>query len=195
MDALDDLADYADEEDALDALAPVIAGVAIRGALKNRVAKIPRPTRRKVVKTVSSVTRHIARKHGPRAIAAVPGILRHARKIVLRKRLPVRALPTVIARTARLAARSPRLLRKFARIGGALRTSTRLRRGVRGVHRLHRHRHGMRGHRAGGLGGKMRRSGMAAGGGVSLRGRAAGAGGVAGYVCASCRRRLRARWA
>jgi hypothetical protein len=193
MDALDELADYADEEDGFDALAPVIAGVAIRGALKHRTAKIPRETRRKLVKAVSIATRQIARKHGQRAIAAVPGIVRHARNVILRRGLPAKHLPRLVARATKLAVRSPRALRKLARVGGGLRTSVRTRHGVGGAHRLRRARLGMAGSRAQGLGvgGKTRRVGMSAGGRVSLSGSGGigRAGGAAGDVCPNCRRR------
>src|SRR5262249_4494154 len=72
MDALDAFADFADEEDGFDALAPAIAGLAIRGSLKHRSAHIPRPQRRALVKAVSNVAKQITRKHGSRAVAALP---------------------------------------------------------------------------------------------------------------------------
>jgi hypothetical protein len=195
MDALDELADFADEEDGFDALAPVIAGVAIRGALKHRAAKIPRETRRKLVKAVATATKQIARKHGHRAIAAVPGIVRHVRNLVVRRGLPAKHLPRLVARATRLAVRSPRVLRKLARVGGGLRTSMRTRHGVGGVRRLRRGRLGIGEPRASGfgVGGKTRRFGVSsAGGRVSLgggMGRAAGVGGATSDYCPNCRRR------
>jgi hypothetical protein len=122
MDAMDALADFADEEDGFEPLAPAIAGLAIRGALKHKAAKIPREQRRQLVKAVSTVTKHIARKHGPRALAAVPALVSAARRVVLRKRLPVSQLPHVVKRAARAVLRSPRALRKFAAAGAGLRT-------------------------------------------------------------------------
>ena len=101
---------------------PAIAGLAIRGALKHKTAQIPREQRRQLVKAVSTVTKQIARKHGPRAVVAVPGLVRAAHKLVLRKRLPVGQLSPVVKRAARLALRSPRALRKFATSGGRLRS-------------------------------------------------------------------------
>ena len=114
MDAFDDLADFADEEDAIDAVAPALAGVAIRSALKHHTAKLPRVQRRQLVKTVTAATRHLVRRHGPRAVQAMPAIISHARKVVARKRLPARHLAKVVAQTTRVAARSPRVLRKLA---------------------------------------------------------------------------------
>jgi len=118
--------------------------------------------------------------------------VRHARNIVLRKRLPAQHLPRVIARTAKLAARSPHLLRKFARVGSALRTSTRLRNGAGGAHRPHRLRLGKRGHRTAGFGVARtpRQARLSAGGGVSLgNGVSRSAGGAVGGVCPNCRHR------
>jgi len=68
MDGFDDLADFADDEEALDAVAPAIAGVAIKSALKHHTAALPRTQRRKLVKTVTAATKHLVRKHGPRAV-------------------------------------------------------------------------------------------------------------------------------
>ena len=155
MDAMEDLSDFADEEEGFDALAPAVAGLAIRGALKHKAAHIPRVHRRKLVKTVSAAARKIARRHGKRAMVALPGIVRSARSILLRKRLPIKHLPNLVARAARLAVRSPRALRKFARVGARLRT-------------------GRMAHRAGGLRGRGRtRYGVGALGG-GYRSRASG---------------------
>jgi len=193
LDAFDDLSDFADEEDAIDALAPAIAGVAIRSGLKRHAARLPRVTRRKLVKTVTSAARHLVRRHGPRAVKAMPGIISYARKVVARRGLPARHLPRVVAQATRAAVRSPRVLRKLARATHHMRTGR--------VGR--RHRRGM----ARGLGGRGRFRGQglvaqgmgASGTGVS-RGRhrrlgAAGHGaawhGAAGHgaTCAHCGRR------
>jgi hypothetical protein len=60
-----------------------------------------------------------------------PAIVSHARKIAVRRRLPARQLPHLVARTARVAARSPRALRKLVSAAGRLRTSPLSQRGVR----------------------------------------------------------------
>ena len=135
FDSLDALADLAEEEDGFDELAPVVAGLAIRGALKHKTANLPREHRRQLVKTVTAATRQIARKHGSAAAVAAPAIVRAARKIVLRRRLPVRELPRIVKGVARVALRSPRTLRKLVRVGARLRTISR-------AH--HRHQHGLR---------------------------------------------------
>jgi NAD(P)-dependent dehydrogenase (short-subunit alcohol dehydrogenase family) len=148
LDSLDALADLAEEEDGFDALAPVVAGLAIRGALKHKVAKLPREHRRQLVKTVATATKQIARKHGAAAAIAAPAIVRAARKIVLRKRLPVKELPRVVKGVARLALRSPRTLRTLVRAGTRLRSlQPGHRRRHRGAHQFRRTRRG-----SGGLG-------------------------------------------
>jgi hypothetical protein len=146
MDALEELADLAEEEDGWDELAPHVAAVAIRGALKHQAARLPKASRKKLVKTVTAVTKHIAHKHGARAVAAVPAIVEHARKIAVRRRIPARHLPALVARTARAAVKSPRVLRKLVVASSKLRT------GGIGGHRLRHHR-GRRRHGAVGFGG------------------------------------------
>jgi hypothetical protein len=180
MEAFDEMAEFAEAEEGFDALAPAIAGIAIRGVLKQQAARIPRVQRRALVKTVAHVTRHIAHKHGPRAIAAVPAIVEHARKLAIRKRIPARHFPELVARTARVAVRSPKVLRKLASAGARLRTS----------HGVHRHRrHGVAGYAGSG---SYRTTGTMYGGRRSTRygfgGVSSGVGAVA-TGCAHCRGR------
>jgi len=141
MDTFDDLADYAEDEDGLDALAPAIATIAIRSGLKHKTAALPRVQRRALVKTVTAATRHLVHKHGPRAVQAMPAIVAHARNLVARKGLPAKHLPKVIARTASAALRSPRLVRKLVGV----------------THRIRAGRIGHRGGVARGLGGVRHR--------------------------------------
>jgi len=188
MDALEELADLAEEEDGWDELAPHVATVAIRHALKHQAARLPKASRKKLVKTVSAVTRHIARKHGARAVAAVPAIVEHARKIAVRRRIPAKHLPALVARTARAAVGSPRVLRKLAV------ASSRLRTGGVGGHR-HRHHRGRRRHGVAGFGGTTTGFGAGDGLGVSRGGRrrrrrALGLGGAAAGGCAHCQGRV-----
>ena len=80
FDALDAMADYAEEEeDNFDALAPAVAGLAIRSALKTKAAQLPRAHRVRLVKAVSTATKQIARKHGAHAAVAAPAIATGAR--------------------------------------------------------------------------------------------------------------------
>ena len=120
FDALDAMADYAEEEeDGFDALAPAVAGLAIRSALKTKAAAIPRVDRRRLVKAVSTATKHLARKHGAHAAVAAPAIVRAARKIVVRRGLTSKHLPGVVKRVARVALRSPRAMRRFVNTGSS----------------------------------------------------------------------------
>ena len=123
MDAFEELADYAGEEDGIDALAPALAGVAIRSSLKNRVARLPREHRRRLVKAVASGIRHLARRHGPVAVRAMPGIVVVARRAMLRRRLHPRHLPRLVAQATRAAARSPRVLRRLVRVTNRLKAA------------------------------------------------------------------------
>lgn len=123
LDAFDDLADYAEEEDAVDALAPAIATVAIRSGLKHKAAQLPRTQRRQLVKTVTAATRHLVHKHGPKAINAVPVITAQAHRLAVRKRLPAKYLPKLVSRAAKAAAKSPRLLRSMISAGTKMRAA------------------------------------------------------------------------
>ncbi|HLY04611.1 MAG TPA: hypothetical protein VKR31_02580 [Rhizomicrobium sp.] len=174
LDAFDDLADYAEEEDAIDALAPAIATVAIRAGLKEKTAQLPRAHRRQLVKTVTAATRHLVRKHGPKAINAVPVIAAQAHRLAARKRLPTKYLPKVVSRTAKAAVKSPRVLRSMVSAGTKMRAA----------HFGHRHRsrgsrHGLASYRSrsrGGIG--------SAGGGLSRSYRSGT--GATPSVCANC---------
>ncbi|MGB8840858.1 MAG: hypothetical protein WCC64_07280 [Aliidongia sp.] len=148
MDAFDDLADYAEDEDGLDALAPAIAAVAIRSGLKHEAARLPRAQRRELVKTVAAATKHIAHKHGPQAVQALPAIVRHARNVAIRKNLPAKHIPALVARTVRTAVKSPRVLRKLVGASHRLRSGYKHHHGgmARGVGRTrHRGRRGFGG--------------------------------------------------
>jgi hypothetical protein len=174
FDAFDDLADFADDEDALDALAPVVAGVALRAGLKRQVGRLPRAHRRRLVKTVTAAARHLARRHGPRAVRVMPAIVAHARKIAIRRRLHPRHLPRLVAQTARAPVRSPRALRKLARTSNRLRTA-----------RLGRQRYGGSARRMGRHRSRGRSLGMM---GSVRRGR------THGGICPTCGRRRTMRF-
>jgi hypothetical protein len=114
FEAIDELLDLVDDEGEIDAAAPIIAGLTIRRAVPN-VARLPRPQRRQLVRSVVGATRQVARRHGPRAAAAIPAVVQAARRTVAQRRLPLRRLPQVIQRTAARVARSPQLVRRLAR--------------------------------------------------------------------------------
>ena len=67
------------------------------GALKHKAAHIPRVHRRKRLGDGFAAARKIARRHGKRAMVALPGIVRSARSILLRKRLPDQTSADLVA--------------------------------------------------------------------------------------------------
>ena len=113
FEAFDEMMDFAEDEDAIDASAPVIAGLAIRTAIPG-VARLPRTTRRQLVRGVSQAVRTVARRQGPQAARAIPQIVRSVQRTVQRRGLPARTLPQAIQRTAIRIARSPQLVRRLA---------------------------------------------------------------------------------
>ena len=187
FDALDAMADYADEEDGFDALAPAVAGLAIRSALKHKAAAIPRVHRQKLVKAVSTATKHLARKHGAHAAVAAPAIVRAARKIVVRRGLTAKHLPGVVKRVAQVALRSPRAMRKLVHTGSRMRVATPSALRTGGHRGLRRRRYRGVGFSPTGLAGGLKSRAIRLG-----RNSKYSTGGVAdagGNYCAHCRRR------
>ncbi len=190
MDAFEDLSDYAEEEDALDALAPAVATVAIRAGLKRKTATLPLTQRRALVKTVTAATRHLVRKHGPQAVKALPVILAHANRTALRKRLPARQLPHLVTRAVRAASKSPRLLKRMVRAGAQMHAA-------HFGHRARTHRGSRYGGTGSGSGARYGSAALATGkirhrghGAVASRGlRSAGGSMSPSASCPSCGRR------
>jgi hypothetical protein len=171
MDALEELADFGEDEATVRVAAPVVAGLAIRTGLKHHAARIAPAQRRQLVHAVTAATKRIGQVHGPRAVIAMPAIVHHARRVAVRRGLPASALPQLVRRIAQKAVRSPQVVRKLAR------TATRLRTGPG----IGRRRYGARGV-ASGIGGTMTRGAYRSAGGF--------AGGMrGGAVCPSCGRR------
>jgi hypothetical protein len=137
LDAIDGLIDVADDAEALEMAAPVVAGLAIRKAVPN-VSRMPHGQRKQLVKATSAAARHIARRHGPEAVAAMPAIVRQARRTAAQQGIPSHELPHLVRRTAAKVSKSPRLLRRFAHASGALRTAQPMGVGGRGTMRRHR---------------------------------------------------------
>ena len=140
-DAFDSMVDFAEEEDALDAAAPVIAGLALRKAAPH-LRNAPVATRLQAVKAATKVVRQLAHRHGTAAVAAVPGIVHTAKRHLAARRLPASQLPGLIRKVAAHAHRNPRVLHRHVRHGRALIGSA--------GHPHHRSHGGIRRHRAGG---------------------------------------------
>ena len=132
LDALDGVIDAADDADEFDAAAPVVAGLAIRKGVPN-VARMPQPQRKQLVKATTAATRHIAQHHGPQAVAALPAIVHHARRVAVQQGLPASQLPQLVRRTAAKVAQSPQLVRRFARASAGLRATNGMGSGRRGM--------------------------------------------------------------
>lgn len=113
FEAFDDLIDGMDE-DAIDAAAPVLAGMVVRRALPS-VARAAAPVRRQAVRTVARAVRQSARRQGPQGARAVARAVQASRRIVQRRRLPPRQAARVAGRVAQQVARRPQAMRRLAR--------------------------------------------------------------------------------
>jgi hypothetical protein len=113
FEALDELFDWAEDEDAIDLLAPVLAGVTIHRSMPG-VARLPRDTRRQLVRSVTRSTQMLARRQGPQAARAVPRVVQSVQRTARRRGLPARAMPQAVRRATTQVARSPRLVRQLA---------------------------------------------------------------------------------
>jgi len=120
--ALDELLAFAEDEHAVDAAAPVIAGLTIR-TIMPRAARLNRTTRRQLVRSVSQSTRALARRQGPQAVRAVPRVVQAVQRTAQRHRMPVQQLPQAVRRAAARVASNPNLVRRLAR-SPSLTTST-----------------------------------------------------------------------
>jgi hypothetical protein len=119
FDTMEDLFDYAEDEDAIDAAAPVIAGLTIRTAMPG-VSRLPRAQRRQLVRSVTQATRTVARRQGPQAARALPAVVGAVQRGVRQRRIPPRAAPQAIRRAATRVAQSPRLAQRAAQAGAAV---------------------------------------------------------------------------
>lgn len=113
FEAFDELVDGLDE-DAIDAAAPVLAGMIVRRAVP-QVARAAAPVRRAVVRGVARAVRQAARRQGPPAVRAVARAVRATRRVVQRRRLPPRAAARVVRTAAQAVARQPQVVRRLAR--------------------------------------------------------------------------------
>jgi hypothetical protein len=114
FEALDEMFDWAEEEDAIDAAAPVIAGLTIRSNMPG-VARLPRATRRQLVRSVTRSTLALARQQGPQAARAMPRVVQSVQRTARQRGLPARALPQAVRRATAQVARRPRMVRQLAR--------------------------------------------------------------------------------
>ena len=112
--ALEDMLAFAEGEGAVDAAAPVIAGLTIRTVMP-RAARLDRTSRRQLVRSVSQSARTLARRYGPRGTRAVPRVVQAVQRTAQRRRMPLRQLPQAVRRTTARVASNPTLMRQLTR--------------------------------------------------------------------------------
>jgi hypothetical protein len=122
--ALDEMLAFAEDEHAVDAAAPVIAGLTIR-TIMPRAARLNRTTRRQLVRSVSQSTRALARRQGPQAMRAVPRVVQAVQRTAQRHRMPVQQLPQAMRRAVARVASNPNLVRRLARSPSRTTSTTR----------------------------------------------------------------------
>lgn len=110
FEALDTMIDLAEEYDALDAAAPMIAGMTLR-ATAPRVARAAAPVRRQAVHAVTRSVQTLAQRQGaPGARAAV-----RVTRAVARRPIPTRAVAATVRRVTPQVARRPGQVRRLSR--------------------------------------------------------------------------------
>ena len=119
--AIDAMIDMAEDHDAVDAAAPLIAGLALR-TVAPRVARAALPVRRQAVHALSRSVQTLAQRQGaPAARAAV-----RVARAVGRRPIPARAIAPAVRRVTPQIGRRPAQVRRFSRplapgAGGAMR--------------------------------------------------------------------------
>lgn len=114
FEALDEMLAFAEEEDAVDAAAPMIAGLTIR-TLVPRANRLNRNTRYQLVRSVRQSTQTLAHRQGATAARAVPRVVQAVQRTAQRRRTPAQQLPQVIRRTTARVAQNPRLVSRLSR--------------------------------------------------------------------------------
>jgi hypothetical protein len=113
FEAIDELVETYDDE-AIDAAAPLIAGMTIRRLIP-QVARLPQQARRQLVRNVSKATRTLVRKQGAPAARATARIVQRAQRAVRERQIPARALPQAVRKVAQRVAETPRAVKQLAR--------------------------------------------------------------------------------
>jgi hypothetical protein len=113
FEALDQILAFAESEDAIDAAAPIIAGLTVRTVMP-RAARLNRTTRRQLVHSVRRSTQTLARQQGAQAVRAVPRVVQAVQRTAQRRRIPAQQLPQAVRRATATVARNPRLVSRLA---------------------------------------------------------------------------------
>jgi hypothetical protein len=133
VDAMDAFADVAADlvftEHDIDEFVPVLAGMAGRYAVRTLTSAATRASRpaaaraigRAVTRATSLAAREVVSRRGPRAIRAIPQVVRGVTILVRRGSAAQQALPSLIRRAATGVAASPQAAARFARPSRAAR--------------------------------------------------------------------------
>jgi len=114
FDALDEVFDELEGDDAIDAAAPVVAGLALRSRMPG-IAQAPRHLRQQMVRSAAQATRRVAAQQGiPTARHALSGAVQRVQQAVRRRAISPRQAPQALRQLGQRAARNPRAARALA---------------------------------------------------------------------------------
>jgi hypothetical protein len=114
FEALDAMLAFAADENAVDAAAPMIAGLTIR-TIMPRAARLNPTIRRQLVRSVRQSTQTLGRRQGPQAVRAVPRVVQAVQRTAQRQRMPAQQLPQAVQRATARVVQNPRLVSQLAR--------------------------------------------------------------------------------
>ncbi len=118
-------AEGASEEEAMEAFAelavrdrralPIVAAIGARTILKGRGKQMPLAARKRAIKDVKTAAKILIAKRGPKAVRALPKIVRSVKRTAAIKSTPTTMRTKVVKNTAKKVAASPSLTRKLAK--------------------------------------------------------------------------------
>ena len=114
FEVLDEMLNLAEAREDLDAAIPIIAGLTIRTTMP-RVSRLPRSTRRQLVRSVSQSTRMLTRRLGTEAVRAVPCVVGAVQRTAQRQRMPTSQIPEAVRHTTARVAQDGNLVRRLVR--------------------------------------------------------------------------------
>jgi hypothetical protein len=114
FEALEEMLAFAADQNAVDAAAPMIAGLTIR-TMMPQAARLNPTTRRQLVRSVRQSAQTLGRRQGPQAVRAVPRVVQAVQRTAQRQRIPAQQLPQAVQRATARVAQNPRLVSQLAR--------------------------------------------------------------------------------
>lgn len=118
-------AEGATEEEILEAVAevatkdrralPIVAGLTAKTIVRGKGSAMSFGARKKVVKDMKKAAKILVRKRGPKAIRALPKIVKSVKRTTAMKGTPIKAKAMIVKRTAMKVAKSPAMTRKLAK--------------------------------------------------------------------------------